>query len=678
MARCPSCLREVPEGRFCLACGQPLPASSEVPTRLEARSPAPSSPTLHHGRFLPGMHLAGRYRIVAPLGKGGMGEVYRADDLKLGQVVALKFLPEEVERDERRLGLLLNEVRTARQISHPNVCRAYDIGEVDGHHFLSMEYVDGEDLASLLRRIGRLPKDKGIEIARQISAGLGAAHEAGVLHRDLKPANIMIDGRGRVRITDFGLAAAAGEVGGDEARAGTPAYMAPEQLAGQAFTLRSDLYALGLVLYELFTGRPPFRASTPGEFLKLQTTSTPAPPSSVIEGLEPAVERVILRCLDPEPSRRPSSVLAVVSALPGGDPLAAALAAGETPSPELVAAAGESAGLSHRAAVAVLGAVLGGIGLLLWISGGKQALPLARLEKPPAVLTERAREIIHDLGYKEKPVDSLIALEPNTAYLRHLAEEKRPLNGSKGLSGEQPAVIHFRYRQSPRFLERISFGSLGDWFSDPPPTVPGMVEVTLDPQGRLLSFTAVPGVECRASAAAPDPDWTRLLGAAGFDASALAAAEPTRTPPVYADRRAAWTGTYPQEKDVPVRLDAAALAGQPVAFRLVEPWDLLPKKGDDAPRGSSRIGSLVRSVTFLVAVTTALVVALRNLRRGRGDRKGTLRFAIYLGAVRLLWLAGAHHLPVDVETDLLIGHLAWSMYRVGMVCIFYLALEPYA
>ena len=140
-----------------------------------------------------------------------MGEVYRADDLKLGQAVALKFLPKAVSGDEALLARFHAEVRLARQVSHPNVCRIYDIGEIEGRHFLSMEYVDGEDLASLLKRIGHLPVDKAVDIARQLCAGLHAAHEKGVLHRDLKPANVMLDGRGRVRITDFGLAVAAEE-----------------------------------------------------------------------------------------------------------------------------------------------------------------------------------------------------------------------------------------------------------------------------------------------------------------------------------------------------------------------------------------------------------------------------------------------------------------------------------
>jgi serine/threonine-protein kinase len=235
----------------------PLPIDDE--TRLsdvKAPSSSPSgwlssSDAIDHGRFVPGTLLGGRYRIVGQLGRGGMGEVFRADDLKLGQPVALKFLPPDVDRDPARLTQLHTEVRMARQVSHPNVCRVYDIDEQDGNTFLSMEYVDGEDLASLLKRIGRFPQERALEISRQICAGLAAAHERGVIHRDLKPANVMIDGTGKVRITDFGLAGASGQ----SVRAGTPAYMAPEQLAGAEVTVRSDIYALGLVLYEIFTGQ---------------------------------------------------------------------------------------------------------------------------------------------------------------------------------------------------------------------------------------------------------------------------------------------------------------------------------------------------------------------------------------------------------------------------------------
>src|SRR5471032_2607703 len=193
--------------------------------------------------FAPGAIITGRYRLVALLGRGGMGEVYRAEDLTLDQPVALKFLAAGVAADDERLAQFHNELRVARQVSHKNVCRLYDLGDADGRRFLTMEYVDGEDLGALLRRIGRFPQDKAIDIARQLCAGVAAAHERGVLHRDLKPANVMLDGDGNVRITDFGIATKGDAAGG--MLAGTPQYMAPELLAGKPASIRSDLYALG-------------------------------------------------------------------------------------------------------------------------------------------------------------------------------------------------------------------------------------------------------------------------------------------------------------------------------------------------------------------------------------------------------------------------------------------------
>ena len=189
--RCPSCATAVPpDHEFCGKCGTPVDGARSAATETvhQPRSSTPSSSHMDEGRFPPGTLLAQRYRIVSLLGRGGMGEVYRANDLLLAQAVALKFLPAQWTSDEPTLARFRNEVRIARQISHPNVCRVYDIGEAEGATYLSMEYVDGEDLASLLRRIGRLPRDKALEIARQLCAGLAAAHDKGVVHRDLKPA----------------------------------------------------------------------------------------------------------------------------------------------------------------------------------------------------------------------------------------------------------------------------------------------------------------------------------------------------------------------------------------------------------------------------------------------------------------------------------------------------------
>src|SRR6516162_9593632 len=317
-----------------------------------------SSSTAEEGRFVPGTLLAGRYRIIALLGRGGMGEVYRATDLTLGQSVALKFLPEEASRNQRLLERFHGEVRVARLVSHPNVCRVYDIGQIEGMPFISMEYVDGEDLASLLTRIGRLPSDKAVEAARRLCSGLAAAHDRGVIHRDLKPQNIMMNKRGEVVIMDFGLAAIASELTGAEAHNGTPAYMSPEQLKGSGVTAKSDVYALGLVLYELFTGKRPYDAQSVQHLLDLQEAVHLTSMTSVAADIDPAVEKVIRRCLDPDPARRPSTALTVLAALPGGDPLAAALAAGETPSPEMVAAAGKVEGMPKRYSVLCLALVV--------------------------------------------------------------------------------------------------------------------------------------------------------------------------------------------------------------------------------------------------------------------------------------------------------------------------------
>ena len=307
--------------------GQSLDPGDKRPTMAKEtlEKAWPALDLLDENRFSPGTMVADRYRIVSLLGRGGMGEVYRADDLKLRQPVALKFLPEPLARDEATLSRFTDEVKIARQISHPNVCRVYDIGELAGHHFLSMEYIDGEDLASLLRRIGRPTMDKAIEIAQQLCNGLAAVHQESILHRDLKPGNLMVDGQGRLRITDFGLclhsssAELAGKLTGIELRRGTPAYMAPEQYAGQTVSIRTELYALGLVLYELFTGQRAFQADSPEELARLHRETAPAPPSSLAELIDPAIERIILRCLEKDPKDRPSSARAVAAALSGGE-----------------------------------------------------------------------------------------------------------------------------------------------------------------------------------------------------------------------------------------------------------------------------------------------------------------------------------------------------------------------
>jgi len=683
--RCPGCSNPLSaESRFCSSCGRAAPLSSGLPTENlpsgadpAARRPGPSRSTTE-ARFLPGAILAGRYRIVGLLGKGGMGEVYRADDLKLGQPVALKFLPPGFDANPDRLQRFLNEVRTARHVSHTNVCRIYDAGETDGQHFLSMEYVDGENLASLLRRIGHLPKEKAIQIARHLCAGLAAAHEIGVLHRDLKPANIMIDGRGRARITDFGLAAFAEEIAADEIRSGTPAYMAPEQLAGREVSVRSDIYSLGLVLYELFTGRPAFRAASRDERRRLQSETTPSTPSSLMEGFDPVVERVILRCLETDPARRPASALSIAAALPGGDPLAAALAAGETPSPEMVAEAGDEGATPSWISWGALALFLAAVAAVIALAPRTTLVGMVQLDKPPEFLQERAREILAQAGYDRKPADSLFAFEANRPFLDDvLRREGAGEDRWTLLHSAPPGGILFWYRESPRELVPVNGAAFGGLLADPPDTEPGMARVGLDPDGRLISFLVVPEECTTPPPASVEPDWTQLLQATGVDAKTLVPVTPEWAPPVFADRRAAWTGSWPGEPETHFRIEAAAVEGRPVSLRIVLPWT---RPADEpAPPGSfwNRAGRLVNTLWPLVVIIVVGIAALRNVRRGRGDRRGALRLALSLGAARMSWFLGAHHVASSGEKNLFFSHLADAMLVVGVAYGFYLAVEPY-
>jgi serine/threonine-protein kinase len=630
-------------------------------------------------QFLPGTRLGKRYRIVELLGRGGTGEVYRADDLQLGLPVALKFLPAHLAHDPAAVAGLRNEVRVARQVSHPNVCRVYDLGEEEGQLFLSMEFVDGEDLASVLRRLGRPTHDKSLQIARQLCAGLAAAHESGVLHRDLKPANVMIDGRGNVRITDFGLAGFARELQGAEAHGGTPGYMAPEQLEGRSVSTRSDLYALGLVLYELFTGRRAFDAESISDLRRQYRSAAPPPPSTLVRDLDAEVERVVLRCLQPAPERRPLSARAVAAALSSGDPLAEALASGDTPSPEMVAAAGGRGGLRPAVAIACLAITLAGIAALAVMNDGSALFRIAGPEKPPGVLADRAREILVDLGRGAPPTDSAHGFREYWTYLNEVAKEERPPGRWTGLGTRRPEPYYFWYRESPVPLVPVeAFGTVT--LHDPPPKVPGMAEICLDGSGRLRCLEIVPPQLDTTPPTGQSPNYSALFAAAGLDLADFIAAEPEWTPSFYADERQAWIGRYPDQAEPAVRIEAASYRGSPVYFEVLHPFDQ-PWR---APRADER-SALERAMHFfylglvVAAAVGAVWIARRNMRSGRGDRIGALRLGLVVLALEMVhWVLVADHVP-SLKWELVI--LAKALGIAVLVSIWtacaYLALEPY-
>lgn len=597
----------------------------------------------------PGTILGSRYRIVSLVGRGGMGEVYRADDLKIGQAVALKFLsrPEHTAR-------LYEEVRIGREITHPNVCRLYDVAEVDGRLFITMEFIDGEDLASLLRRVGRLSPEKALAVSHDICAGVAAAHAKGVIHRDLKPANVMIDGRGRARVTDFGLAVA----GEATDSSGTPAYMAPEQLEGHPASQMSDLYAIGLVLYEIFTGRRPFEGSSTHELLRRERASEFSRPASVTRDVPPAVEKVILQCLDPEPGARPASVDEVLRELPGGDPLAAAVAAGETPSPAMVAAASRIGDLKPAIAWGLMALAIAGF-FLTAILSERTVLSKLRDMKSLDVLEERAREILRAAGISERPRDSdlFVKIERFT---------------------DQITVV---YRHSPVPMQ--PYNPRGILSTLDPPLASGMANVELDADGLLRRFIAAPPViEAAGSAAAPD--WSPLLAAAGLDGKVLAPTSPQWASAIVpwsraaifvdSDRKLAW-----RAKDGR-RVEASSYHGRPVFFSVIT--EETTRAATETVRGRTYLPERIADTTifiFAIALPLAgLILARLHWRRRQGDRAGTFRAAMFFlvtSAVALIF--NAHH-PMELvaEANLARWLVAYATFWALAVAMMYLAVEP--
>ena len=628
---------------------------------------------IDHGQFEPGTVLNDRYRITSLLGRGGMGEVYRADDLRLAQPVALKFIRAALAHDAARLARFHEEVRIARQVSHPNVCRVYDIGECEGRLFLSMEYVDGEDLAASLRRIGRPPEDRAIEITRQLCAALAAAHERGVVHRDLKPANIMLDGAGKVRVMDFGIATAGGE---EQARVGTPAYMAPEQLEGHAATVRSDLYSLGLVLYELFTGRSAVTAAPWPESGGRNVHGDITPPSEIVRAMHPAIERAIMRCLDRQPDRRPSSALAVSALLPGGDRFGVALFAGETPSPEMVAEAGDvDAAYTARAGVLLMVACLALLGLAGWTSDRSTVSGQTEMRKPAPVLAEYARQVRGLAGAAGSAPHEAIGFEYDTGALRWYAAHGGPSENWRRIGAGKPPVVRFWYRASQSRIDpQNSVGPATP--TDPPASTPGDVIVELDAEARLLRFTERPASRMSSEPARAAPDWPAFFRAAGLDMQTFSIAPSERTPPFFADTVITWHGRAPMWPAETLRVDAASLDGRPLSFVVSGPWtEWQPPSASVA----ARVAEIASAAISAGLVLTAVWLAVTNVLGSRADRVGAYRVAVLAFLLQVVrWvLEPSHSSEPATEAFRLYMGLAFGLLFAFVVGGAYLGLEPF-
>ena len=396
------------------------------------------------------------------------------------------------------------------------------------------------------------------------------------------------------------------------------------------------------MLYETFTGKRRHSAKTLAELKALHAESRPPDLLREVKEIPPSVDKIIRQCLEPLPEARPASALAVMAALPGGDPLQAAVAAGETPSPAMVVAAGKTGDLPAGAAWGLLLAALAGMIFLAWITPRTTVIGRVKPDKSPEVLVEKARDILLKLGYPEPPADRAWDFEFDVGVLRQIrAQDNSPARWDT-LGAVRPGPLVFFYRQSPRIL--VAHRIIGDAAGptdvghvtrdDPPPDLPGMASLQLDPHGWLTSLRVNPRQESVA-AAASDPDWSLLFVAAGLDAASLKPVPTRLVAPMETDRKAAWNGAYADQPGRPVHVEAAAFLGRPVWLD-IHGSDTRPEEVE--PPASTRFSDwLAESFGFLVG-GVMLFMARRNLRLGRGDRQGAFRLAVYLFITMMLGL----------------------------------------
>ena len=310
--KCPKCQAENPEDtKFCGNCAAPLQPTDKIPASPTETLQTPIK------ELTTGSTFAGRFQVIEELGKGGMGKVYKVLDTSINEKIALKLLKPEIAVDRETIERFSNELKFARKIRHKNVCQMFDLGKAEGTPYITMEYVAGEDLKSMIRMSKRLSIGTAVDIAKQICEGLAEAHALGVVHRDLKPSNIMIDKEGNARIMDFGIARSlrAKGITGAGVMIGTPEYMSPEQVEGKDVDQRSDIYSLGVIIYEMATGRVPFEGDTPFTIGVKHKSEIPKNPKELNAQIPDDLSRLILHCLEKDEEERYQTTAEIVSDL---------------------------------------------------------------------------------------------------------------------------------------------------------------------------------------------------------------------------------------------------------------------------------------------------------------------------------------------------------------------------
>lgn len=644
-----------------------------------------------HERFEAGQSLGDRYVLHECIGEGGMGQVWRAQDLMLGETVALKFIRGSTgrARDQVWIDRLLGEVSAARKVTHGNVCRVHDVGTANEEVFISMEFIDGRDLGVRLREVGRLDARASRQLAREVVSALTAIHRADLLHRDLKPANVLLDTEGTAQLTDFGLATSAAEIDAEESQSGTLSYMAPEVLLGRAPSTKSDLYSLGLVLYEAVTNRRAFHSS-PEILRRADRGELPPAPSLLVPDVDPVLDRVICRCLAPLPDDRPESAEFLLHVLECRDPLDAVMALGDQPSADIIAASSAQGLLSPRAAKITLAAFFVLLGLLIalvhWTQLGS-SLPSAS----PESAAERAHTMLQQLDSDDWQEASsrfsygfnqeVPAIDARLA--NHTGESWR-----LALPTGDDSSRSFWLRESssnlcPTRWSTVMFGSGQVTFQDPPASTPGLRSVIFGPDERLLSFhttTLVPqDVEVTPSTKPTESSGDATLRTctpafrlAGFDPQSFRSAQPLLRGDG-ARQHAAWLATG----DERIRVEAELAGSRLLAFHVLLPAkaSLEQAEAADDPDDSG----VAQFFLIIVLLLIASPLAIRHFRSGRGDYIGAARLAVVCGMVTTAsWYLVADY-PSDSVGELLLYLLAGLMLGLGAggcVWLFYMAVEP--